>query len=101
MNAEASNRRTAPARWQGAIFGIHLVAPKRISLVRIGLRAQAPSFHEICHTAMNALRHASDFSVTWRGKATKYRFTLAVNHIDAIQSNYVWFRTMSCDVGVH
>jgi hypothetical protein len=40
-----------------------LVAPKGISLVRIGLRAQAPPFHEPCDTAMNAIRNAGNFGI--------------------------------------
>jgi hypothetical protein len=117
MHAEALNRRTAPARRQRAIFGIHfvahsrdapararsrgyaprdrgtvelgkqwLVAPKSISLVRIGLLAQAPSLHEPCDTAMNALSHAGDFGITWRGHTPEYQLALVSHHIDAIQN---------------
>jgi hypothetical protein len=129
MDAESGNRRTAAARWQGGILGIHIVAdfhdapagarprnyaprdrgtvefgkqrlvvPKGISLVRIGLRAQAPSFHEPCDAAMNPIRDAGNFGVTRRGHTPEYQSALAVDHIDAIQGHYVGFPTMSTTV---
>ena len=117
MDAKAGNRCTAGSRWQGAIFGIHLVphscdahagtpsrrhaprnrgavefgehrfvTPKAIRLVRIRLRTQAAFRHELCNTAMNALRQMGYFLIRRRGDPPEHRFTLAVNHKDAIQN---------------
>jgi hypothetical protein len=97
-DAHAGTRaRCYTPRNRGAVeFGEHrLVAPKTLGLIGIRLRPQAPFLHESCDTAMNALRNPGNFLIRRRGYTQENRFALAVNHVNSIQCDYVWFRTMS------
>jgi hypothetical protein len=89
-------------RNRGAVeFGKQrITVPKRIGLVRIGLRPKASALYEPGDTAVNPIRHAGQFGIAGRGHMPENDFALIVDDIDAVQGHYVWFRTMSCDVGV-
>jgi hypothetical protein len=61
------------------------VAPKRVSLLRISLRTNAPLFHETHDTPMDAFRNAGYFGIRRRPNSPEYRIAIDVVDIDAIQ----------------
>ena len=69
-----------------------LVAPKRVSLLRVSLRTKAPLFHETQDKPMDASCNAGNFGIRRRPNSPEYRIALAVVDIEAIQGRNMKMR---------